>query len=73
MAFDKERNENRGENRDRGDRDRRGNSSGRPNFRGSRSGGGSGAGNSGRIENFEKPLMDLLKSINEKLDILIKK
>lgn len=32
---------------------------------------GNGAGNSGRIENFEKPLMDLLKQISEKLDVLI--
>ncbi|ARU91939.1 hypothetical protein SCLARK_001414 [Spiroplasma clarkii] len=30
-------------------------------------------GNSGRIENFEKPLIDLLKQISDKLDVLIEK
>ncbi|WP_339021676.1 hypothetical protein [Spiroplasma endosymbiont of Atherix ibis] len=29
--------------------------------------------NSGRIDNFEKPLLEILKEINEKLDLLIKK
>ncbi|AGR42076.1 hypothetical protein [Spiroplasma diminutum] len=45
---------------------------GRGGDRGGRSGGGQG-GNSGRIDNFEKPLLELLKEINEKLDLLLKK
>ncbi|AGR41070.1 hypothetical protein [Spiroplasma taiwanense] len=53
-------------NRDR-DRSRDRNRSG---FSGNRS---QGSQNNGRIENFEKPLIQLLKEINEKLDILIEK
>ncbi|QEH61995.1 hypothetical protein SCHIN_v1c08000 [Spiroplasma chinense] len=64
MGF--ENNRGRGGN-DRGDRAPRRFSS---NGGGGRSQGGP-SGNSGRIENFEKPLIELLKSINEKLDILI--
>ncbi|AHI53052.1 hypothetical protein [Spiroplasma culicicola] len=47
------------------DRQRRSFSSNRPS-------GGAGQ-NNGRIENFEKPLIELLKQINDKLDILIEK
>ncbi|AHB36041.1 hypothetical protein [Spiroplasma apis] len=55
------------------DRDNR-RSNDRPRFNNNgRSGGGSNGPSNGRIENFEKPLMELLKSIDEKLEAILNK